>query len=60
MLFAYFAPETTLPLASTAAAAVGVVMMFGKAALRFVKGFLSQSARQVSGSLAEGPAGQSS
>ncbi|WP_422927806.1 hypothetical protein [Singulisphaera sp. PoT] len=40
MLFAYFAPETTLPLASTAAAAAGVVMMFGKSALRVLKGMI--------------------
>ncbi len=40
MLFAYFAPETALPLASTAAASVGVVMMFGKSTLRFLKGLV--------------------
>ncbi len=30
MLFAYMGPETMLPVASIVAAAVGVVMMFGR------------------------------
>jgi hypothetical protein len=34
MLFAYIAPETTLPLASTLVATAGVVMMFGQSAIR--------------------------
>ena len=34
MLFAYFGPETTLPLASVLAGVLGVVMMFGRATLR--------------------------
>jgi hypothetical protein len=30
MLFAYFGPETMMPVASMIAAAVGMVMMFGR------------------------------
>ena len=30
MLFAYFGPETMMPVASVIAAGVGVVMMFGR------------------------------
>ncbi len=30
MLFAYFGPEAMMPVASVIAAAVGVVMMFGR------------------------------
>ena len=30
MLFAYFGPETMMPVASIFAAAVGVVMLFGR------------------------------
>ena len=30
MIFAYFGPETMMPVASIFAAAVGVVMMFGR------------------------------
>ena len=30
MLFAYFGPETMMPVASVIAAAVGMVMMFGR------------------------------
>lgn len=36
MLFAYFGPETVLPLASVLATALGVVMMFGRASLRLL------------------------
>ena len=35
MLFAYFGPETVLPLASVLATVFGVVMMFGRASFRF-------------------------
>lgn len=35
MLFAYFGPETVLPLASILATVFGVVMMFGRASFRF-------------------------
>ncbi len=34
MLFAYFGPETVLPLASVLATVFGVVMMFGRASFR--------------------------
>ena len=37
MLFAYFGPETVLPLTSMAAAAVGFLMMFGQQALRLTR-----------------------
>lgn len=35
MLFAYFGPETVLPLASVIATVFGVVMMFGRLSLKF-------------------------
>jgi hypothetical protein len=35
-LFAYLGPETVLPLTSVVAAVAGVVLMFGRNALRFV------------------------
>lgn len=34
MLFAYFGPETMLPLASVLATVVGAVLMFGRASFR--------------------------
>jgi hypothetical protein len=36
MIFAYFGPETTLPLASVLAGILGVLMMFGRAASRLL------------------------
>jgi hypothetical protein len=36
MLFAYLGPDTMLPLTSVFAAVVGVVLMFGRQALRIV------------------------
>jgi hypothetical protein len=36
VFFAYFGPETTLPLASVLAASLGFVMMMGRGSLRFV------------------------
>lgn len=36
VLFAYFGPETTLPLASVLAACLGFVMMMGRGSIRFV------------------------
>ena len=50
MIFAYFGPETVLPLTSIVAAAVGVVMMFGRNTLRFALMF----ARRASRALAKG------
>jgi hypothetical protein len=38
MLFAYFGPETMMPVASIIAAAAGVVMMFGRNILQFGRG----------------------
>jgi len=38
MLFAYIGPETMLPVASIVAAAVGVVMMFGRTVVMFGRG----------------------
>jgi hypothetical protein len=38
MLFAYFGPETMMPVASVIAAAAGVVMMFGRSILQFGRG----------------------
>jgi len=35
-VFAYFGPETVLPVTSVIATVLGVVMMFGKSTLRFV------------------------
>jgi hypothetical protein len=37
MLFAYFGPETMMPVASIIAAAAGVVMMFGRSILGFFR-----------------------
>lgn len=37
MLFAYFGPETFLPLTSVLAGAVGVMLMFGRTSWRFAK-----------------------
>lgn len=34
MIFAYFGPETMLPVTSVVATVVGLVMMFGRVALR--------------------------
>jgi hypothetical protein len=38
MLFAYFGPETMMPVASIVCAAVGVVMMFGRNIVMFGRG----------------------
>jgi hypothetical protein len=35
MLFAYFGPETMMPVASVICAATGVVMMFGRSIVQF-------------------------
>jgi hypothetical protein len=40
MLFAYFGPETMMPLASIFAAAVGVVLMFGQNVMNVGRGIL--------------------
>ena len=45
MIFAYFGPETVLPLTSIVAAAVGVVMMFGRNSLRFALMFARRASR---------------
>ncbi len=36
-ILAYFGPDATLPIASSAAAAAGVVMLFGRASARLLK-----------------------
>ena len=45
MLLAYFGPETVLPLTSIVAAAVGVVMMFGRNSLRLGLMFVRRASR---------------
>jgi hypothetical protein len=40
MLFAYFGPETMMPVASIVAATVGVAMMFGRNLLMFGRGLV--------------------
>jgi len=40
MLFAYFGPETMMPVASVIAGAVGVVMLFGRNVLLFGRGLV--------------------
>ena len=40
MLFAYFGPETMMPVASIFAAAVGVVLMFGRNVLDVGRGLV--------------------
>jgi hypothetical protein len=40
MLFAYFGPETMMPVASIIAAGVGVVMMFGRNIVTFGRGIV--------------------
>jgi hypothetical protein len=37
LVFAYFSPETVLPLTSILASAVGVLLLFGRASLRLVR-----------------------
>lgn len=50
MLFAYFGPETFLPLTSVIAAVAGVVLMFGRNSIRFIV----QGARSLLGKGAGG------
>jgi hypothetical protein len=40
MLFAYVGPETMMPVASIVAAAVGVIMMFGRSVTTFGRGVM--------------------
>jgi hypothetical protein len=40
MLFAYFGPDTMMPVTSVVAATIGVVLMFGRNILLFGKGLL--------------------
>ncbi|ODT99015.1 MAG: hypothetical protein ABS79_05025 [Planctomycetes bacterium SCN 63-9] len=44
MFFAYFGPETTLPLASVLAASLGFLMMMGRGSLRFALRVLKAAA----------------
>jgi hypothetical protein len=39
-VFAYFSPETVLPLTSVLASAVGVLLLFGRGSLRLVRRLL--------------------
>ena len=45
MIFAYFGPETVLPMTSIVAAAVGVIMMFGRNSFRFALMFVRRAFR---------------
>lgn len=49
VLFAYFAPDMLLPVASALAGVVGVVMMVGRAPIRFVRRVIRRVARGVRG-----------
>lgn len=44
-LFAYFGPETLMPLTSIIAAAAGVFLMFGRNTLRVITGLFSSIGR---------------
>jgi hypothetical protein len=46
LVFAYFSPETVLPLASVLASAVGVLLLFGRSALRLVRGLFRIATRR--------------
>jgi hypothetical protein len=69
LIFAYFGPETFLPLTSIVAAVVGVVMMFGRNTIRFVlylvgrivpgRGTLEAQPRRRPGQLRRGGEGAS-
>lgn len=59
MLFAYFGPETILPLASVLATVFGVVMMFGRLSFRIALApfrWIAEKARKPSASAVRGPA----
>jgi hypothetical protein len=43
MFFAYFGPETMMPVASVIAATVGVIMMFGRNILLFGRGLVRRA-----------------
>jgi hypothetical protein len=45
VLFAYFAPETVLPLTSLAAGVAGVILVFGRNSVRLVIGLLASARR---------------
>jgi hypothetical protein len=47
MIFAYFGPETTLPLSSTLACVLGVAMVFGRQFVRFASLLLRGVFRKV-------------
>ncbi len=46
MVFAYFTPEVTLPVASAVAAIFGFIMMVGRAPFRYAARSLRAAARQ--------------
>lgn len=45
ILFAYFGPETTLPLASAATAIVGFFLMMGRLSISFITRWFRPSSR---------------
>jgi hypothetical protein len=48
MIFAYFGPETMMPLASIFAAAVGVFLMFGRNVMSIGRGMIRRVWRRPS------------
>lgn len=60
MLFAYFGPETVLPLASVLATVFGVILMFGRASFRILLApfrlLRNRARRPAGGSVLKGPA----
>ena len=59
MLFAYFGPETVLPLASVVATLIGAVMMFGRSVWQFalipIRWAMSRGERRAAEPLLKGP-----
>jgi hypothetical protein len=49
MLFAYFGPEVTLPVASVLAGALGFIMMVGRAPFRFIGRLFRGGSRKPKG-----------
>ena len=49
LLFAYFAPETFLPLTSIVATIAGVVMMLGRGSMRYVVHCVRRRHQQTNG-----------
>jgi hypothetical protein len=49
MLFAYFGPDTVMPVASALVAAVGVVLMFGRNILLLGRGLVRKTWARLRG-----------